>query len=206
MQTLISYLEKVDPASLEALRRRHPSQRQRFTLSGDLKLGDATDPSGATLALPDPDKLPALIDSLDLGTAKTLSDLEQLIPRIIRRLTSCNWAKVVGGFTSASAGAVAAWLTVSGAAPSNVALATAVIAGLGGVCTLVAGQFERSPSGARVSLAADVEKLITLRAAVQRMRRRLSRQGLVPIDEDAAQKMLDQLDEVAESLSRLSVA
>lgn len=208
MQELISYLNKVDSGSLEALRKRHPSQRPQFELSGVLDGAPpgTVQPDDAALVLPDPDRLPALIDALDVGTSKTLTDLEQLIPRVIRRLTNCNRAKVAGGVTSAAAGVVAAWLTFRGAVASSVALATAVVAGIGGVCTLVAGQLERSPSGARVSLAADVEKLITLRASVQRMRRRLSRQALVPIDEDAAQKMLDQLEEVAECLSRLSVA
>lgn len=208
MQKLLMYLQKVDAGALEALRQRHPSQRPLFELSGVFRYAppDAGPPAGAALALPDPDRLPALIDALDVGTAKTLTDLEQLIPRVIRRLTSCNRAKIAGGLTSVAAGVVAAWLTTRGAVASNVALSTAVFAGLGGVCTLVAAQFERSPSGAPVSLATNVEKLITLRASVERMRRRLGRQALIAIDEDAAQKMLDQLEEVAECLSRLSGA
>lgn len=208
MQKLLVYLDKVDPGALGALRSRHPTQRPQFELSDAYKWGPpgTVPPDGAALALPDPDRLPALIDALDVGTAKALTDLQQLIPRIVRRLTNCNRAKVGGGLASAAAGVVAAWLTTRGAVASNVALSTAVFAGLGGVCTLVAGQFERSPSGAPVSLATNVEKLITLRAAVERMRRRLSHQALVPIDEDAATKMLDLLEEVAENLSRLSVA
>ena len=61
MQKLLSYLDKVDSGSLEALRNRHPSQRPQFELSGALKAAPpgTVPPNVATFVLPDPDRPPA---------------------------------------------------------------------------------------------------------------------------------------------------
>ena len=200
MNHLLVYLERVSPAALQELRRRHKGQED--TLRPKLVLGVPGSVTGAE----DKGRLEAMYDLAQLSMLSILGNLLKQTPRLLRRISAYNWAKLSGGFVATASAAVTAALALLELGPKFMSVATALVAMLGGVATLVAGALERSPAGARTSLIQDVERMICMRAEVEQMQRELGRRHLFPVEESGIKQMLARLDQLAPDMLRLDMS
>lgn len=101
-------------------------------------------------------------------------------------------------------GVVTAGLHAASHAGALTALGTAFGSAMGGIITLSASSFERTPTGLRVS-AKEFESLIELHAEVAGIERKVERHAVIPITDDAARKMLERVGEVEKELTRMAL-
>lgn len=198
---LVAYLERSSPESIAALRNRFPENKQLLSSAKSLGTESAVARSENT----EQDQT-AFVDLLKSSTVKLEADTDELIAAIKTRMTLVHRTKLIGGLIAATSGALTAFLASASAPDQTTALATALVATVGGLLTVVADYFERSPSGIRIASAEEYGKLLDARSSLARISRQISQTVVAPLSLDDLHEKLAETNTVAEHILRLKFA
>lgn len=124
-----------------------------------------------------------------------------LLAHIERRLRHCQGAKMLGGGVAVISGAVLALIPALGYDRAAVALWSARFSSAGGLLTLAASAFERSPNGLRLS-DADYQALAGHRAELSGIERRLDADAALRMTDEEVIKLYNRTNEIADALAR----
>ncbi len=197
---LIDLLSREQPATLESLRARYPSEVQIF--SSERLLGD-TEPKGAPQF--NTTQRSATLDLISTSVSRCAADFDALANAIRETMKKVARIRYVGSLIASISGGLAGILAI---ALSNALIQaiTAFLAMLGGIAAATAEQFERAPSGVRIASAEEYGKIIEMRANLEVTRTKLERDKILPLDDQDIRNMLEELDKYAASLIRLKMA
>jgi hypothetical protein len=197
---LIDLLSRQDPNALSSLRDRYPAQTQ--LLSSERLLGREAAASSIHL---DPAKRVAVIELIMTSMTQMTGESDALSIAIRATMKRVSVIRYVGSLIASISGGVAGILII---VLSNdvIQAITAFMAMLGGMAAVTADQFERAPSGIRIASADEYGKLIEMRSNIEMIRLRISRDKVIPIQDEDIRDMLTQLDRYAASVIRLKMA
>jgi hypothetical protein len=136
-------------------------------------------------------------------TAEATPDVTRLLSAIERRLRQCHGAKMLGGAIAAVSGAALALIPSLGYDRGTVALWSAGFSCAGGLLTLAAGAFERSPNGLRLT-AGDYQSLVNHRAELMSIERRMVADEAFPMGDAELVKLYNRSTEIADDIAKLA--
>jgi hypothetical protein len=189
---VIEFLIGTNPAAVEALRRKYPSAQDLLTVSATL--GDSQDTESEIAKVPVRELL------RDLANA-TVNEMTPKIEEVIEK--KVNAAKFFGAVLTTAGGAITATMPAIGVLDTAATAIVGIVTMLSGLAVIFADRFEQAPSGVKIASIEEHAKLIEARSGVDRMKRRLKRDGADPIPETDLRTMLDDLDKLSATLVRL---
>jgi hypothetical protein len=194
---LISLLEYSGPDALNKLKERYPAEGQRVLSSAET-LG--------TEALPeptDPKKHAVLADLLRVGLVGVRDDLEIVLGQMKSRMKLVNRINFGGALVATVSGILGPAIVYFGAGDKQIALASALVAAVGGLVTITSDYFARSPSGLRLAGGEEYGRTMQMRAEIERMSRVLTRDDAIPVPDAEIGEDLKKLDEYAAQALKL---
>jgi hypothetical protein len=197
---LIDLLSREQPATLESLRARYPSEAQIF--SSERLLGN-TGPGGTPQF--NATQRSATLDLISTSVSGRAADFDELANAIRETMKKVARIRYVGSLIASIAGGLAGILAIW-LSNALIQAITAFLAMLGGIAAATAEQFERAPSGVRIASAEEYGKIIEMRANLEVTRTKLQRDKILPLDDQDIRNMLAELDKYAASLIRLKMA
>jgi hypothetical protein len=150
------------------------------------------------------DRRAAVVALVGNGAMELARDLERIIRYVLDRMRLVWKTKFAGGLVAAFSGVASAGAALLEFSSAGAAFVLAIFALVGGLVTLFADFFERTPSGVRVASVEDHVRFVEMRAEVERIRRRIERDDLLPIPDAELETILGSLDEYAASVKRLA--
>ncbi|MGO1002004.1 hypothetical protein [Lysobacter sp. CA196] len=193
---VVSYLKRVSPERVDALKKAFPDADALF--STDLVLGEddaVPNPRAARLAL------------IGEAAARLQPDIEGLIQALRHRSRRIARLRLAGGLVAAVAGAVGAVMALMagqlGLPKEGVAVVGSTVAMIGGLLTVFANHFERSENGVKYSAVELLPKLVEARASLARASLSVERDPVFPLGDVEIDSTLKLLDESAIEVVRL---
>jgi hypothetical protein len=199
--SLVDFMERTASTKIQALRATYPTEDQ--LLSTARELGPSG--QGEWVELSDT-KRAALIELIISNLQQLKQRSEDLIHLIRSKMKLVNRTKMVGGIIATMSGGFGATLVFFDVGQNGTALATAIIAMIGGLATLFAEYFEKAPSGIRIATAEEHGRLVEAHATIERIERRVNRDALITLSDEELGEMVGALDDFADRIVRLSFA
>ncbi|PWW04346.1 hypothetical protein DFR52_1011043 [Hoeflea marina] len=198
---MVEFLERSSPGEINALRQRHQSEGR--VLSSARELGSLNEAPMGKIA---PAQRAAYIDLVSQSAKGLKTQAEVLINAIRQRMTLVNRTKMIGGVIATISGAIGALLVYLQVDQAGVALASALVAMLGGLATLFADYFEKAPSGIRIASAEEHGRFVEIRASLDRIERRIARDAIIVVSDQDLLEMVSIMDDYSDRVVRLSFA
>lgn len=196
---LLKFLERSAPAELESIRRRDPENygllRARAVFDADRR---GAMPSDTALT---PVTRASVIKLIETYTARATPEVSSMLAAIDRRLRLCQRAKMLGGAVAAISGAALALIPELGYDRATVSMWSAGFSCAGGLLTLLAGAFERSPNGLRHT-AGDYQLLVNHRAELMGIERRIEANEAFPAADGELVKLYNRTTEIADDIAK----
>lgn len=197
---LLRFLERHVPQDLAAIRKADPDDYEllhsRVVLDGN--------PLGVTASTTLPQaKRASVLELTRRYATEAAQNVARALVLIDRRLRFCQRAKLAGGAVAAVAGAVVAAMQGLDYNEQTVAVGTAALGSAGGLVTLLAGAFERTPDGLRLT-ATDYQLLVNHRAELIAIQRRVDADALFSLQDAELIKLYNRCNEIADDLSKLA--
>lgn len=198
---LLLFLERHAPRELDAIRHEDPDNYELLRAKG---VFDAASHGAVPVdAVLTPHNRNSLLHLTATYAAKMAPRVAALLAHIERRLRHCQAAKMLGGVVAVISGAALALIPALGYDRATVALWSAGFSCAGGLLTLAASAFERSPNGLRLS-AVDYQSLAGHRAELSGIERRLDADAAFRMIDGEVIKLYNRTNEIADALARLN--
>jgi hypothetical protein len=197
----MSYLETVSPHTVKTLKNSFPYSERLF--SSEMEFGAEGTADKATLP---PDRS-ARISLLKESAPIVTRDVEQLVGYLRKRLKLVQKIRLGGGVIAAITGCISAVTALIGKQkgwPSEgIILGSSITTTVGGLLTLVADYFERSPTGQKFGGTEELTGLVETRCAIEKIVLQLSRDTIIPLSDAEIGAAISLLDEVSLKILRL---
>lgn len=196
---LLQFLERRAPVVLQSIRRDDPDNYQLQRAAVMLKAGSSEVRQIAAL---EPTQRLSALRLVQAYTEAAVPAISGLVSAIDQRLITCQRLKIVGGVVAVISGAAAVVLPSLGYAKESISIWSAMFSCVGGLLTLFAGVFERSPNGQRLSTG-DYQMLVNHRAELRGIERRIAADAVFHISDQDLVKMHDRSAEIADEIAKL---
>lgn len=199
---LLKLLQRSDQAILDELRSKHPLAEGLFSL-GKSRRGRPEELGGDTQ---DEHLVSAKIDLLRSSVAPLQDELAIVIALVFAKMKLVKRLKTGGALLATLTGLVLAISAALGTGDEWQKVVSAAFATVGGVVVVLSGHFEQAPSGRRIASAEEYGKLNQMAAELTKLKRRLDRHELFPLQLDDISEMVESLDGYAAEINHLRVA
>lgn len=198
---LLLFLQRHAGRELDAIRKEDPDNYELLCVKG---VFDATSHGAVPVdAVLTPHNRSSLLRLTATYSANMTPRVAALLAHIERRLRHCQTAKMLGGGVAVISGATLALIPAIGYDRATAALWSAGFSCAGGLVTLAASAFERTPNGLRLS-AVEYQALAGHRAELSGIERRLEADLAFRMSDGEVIKLYNRTNEIADALAQLN--
>jgi hypothetical protein len=194
---MIDLLARENPAALASLRERYPTEAKVF--SSERLLGHKEPTPGLTAA-----QKVARTDLISSYLTTGVSELDKLAIAVKSNMKMVSRIRLAGSIMASVSGAIAAILALF-LNNASIQAATAILAAAGGISSATAEQWERAPSGVRISAAEEYGKIVEMRSKLENMRTKIQRDNIIPLTDQEVVSMVEESERYAGDILRLKM-
>jgi hypothetical protein len=198
---MVGYLEVSNLHALAELRTAYPNSKHM--LYGSMKFGEESEPSGK------PSGVDREVGLSLIGTtsSQVTKDIDFLVSAMKVSMQRVRRLRFGGALVATLSGAASALLVFLGRskdwASDQIAVGTAIVTMAGGLCTLFAEHFEKTPTGLKFSGVDEITSLIDLRVKIEKTLIRIGQDSLSPCSDAEIAEANSLLNEGALKVMRL---